>query len=140
MAGAKPYEFRGWRPPRSLIGQRIAIHAGARPIRQGEVLQLLNMLKNPAVCGQPCLHPDIARPLLENIRSGVRAPLSHILCTAILGEPKRGDDCAREFGEKAGNDSDREGTFNWGWPLADVEPLVPPVPARGAQGLWDWRP
>ena len=32
--GAKPYEFRGWKPPKSLIGQRLAIHAGARPVKK----------------------------------------------------------------------------------------------------------
>jgi hypothetical protein len=26
----------------------------------------------------------------------------------------------------------------WAWLLADVRPVVPPVPARGRQGLWDW--
>lgn len=26
----------------------------------------------------------------------------------------------------------------WCWILEDVEPVVPPIPARGAQGLWDW--
>ena len=30
IAGAKPYEFRSWSPPRWLIGQRIVIHAAAR--------------------------------------------------------------------------------------------------------------
>lgn len=141
VAGAKPYEFRGWLPPRSLIGQRIAIHAGARPMRRGEILQLLNQLVDPDRFGQPCLRPDIARPILERVYENERAlPLSHVLCTAILGEPKRGDECAREFGDGAGNDSDRDGTFNWGWPLADPERLIPPVPARGAQGFWNWTP
>lgn len=27
-----------------------------------------------------------------------------------------------------------------GWLLADVQPLCPPVPARGRPGLWDWEP
>lgn len=26
----------------------------------------------------------------------------------------------------------------WCWVLADVQPLAEPVPARGAQGIWDW--
>lgn len=140
VAGAKPYEFRGWRPPRSIIGQRIAIHAGARPIRRDEVLVLLNQLYDPRF-GQPCLHTALALPLLELAERNPKAgalPLSHVLGTAVLGEPKRGDECAREFGEEAGNDSDREGTFNWGWPLTGIERLIPPEPARGAQGLWDW--
>lgn len=44
--GFKPYEFRGWPAPRSLIGKRIAIHAGARPVRKDEVRQLLLQLQS----------------------------------------------------------------------------------------------
>jgi len=140
LAGAKPYEFRGWRPPRALIGQRIAIHAGARPMRRDEIVGLLNQLRNPGYFGQPCLHADIARPMLERMHEDNRGALSHVLCTVLLGEPKRGDECTAEFGPGAGNDSDRDGTFNWGWPLTEIAPLEPPVPARGAQGFWDWTP
>ncbi len=143
--GAKPYEFRGWRPPTSLIGQRIAIHAGARPMKLLELRDLLNALSDPNTdLPTPCLHRDHALPLLQRIldehsRAIPRfLPLSHVLCTAVVGEPKTGDACAREFGESAGNDSDREGTFNWGWPMLDVQPLTPPAPATGLQGLWNW--
>ncbi|WP_421925528.1 hypothetical protein [Neoaquamicrobium sediminum] len=142
VQGAKPYEFRGWKPPRSLIGQRIAIHAGARPIKRDEVQVLLLQLQDPKY-GQPCLHAPLALPVLEIAARNPKAgalPLSHVLCTAVLGDAKRGDECAAEFGEQFGNDSAREGTFNWGWPLLDIERLEPPVPARGAQGFWDWTP
>lgn len=147
VQGAKPYEFRGWRPPRSLIGQRIAIHAGARPIRRDEVTVLLLQLRDPKRYGQPCLHTPLAVPVLDIAHNNPKAaalPLSHIVATAILGEPKRGDECGAEFGidgvSGAGNDSDRDDHFNWGWPLTDIEPLRPPVPARGAQGFWEWTP
>ena len=26
----------------------------------------------------------------------------------------------------------------WAWLLTDIKPLAPPVPARGAQGFWEW--
>ncbi|OWV67899.1 hypothetical protein ATY76_13290 [Rhizobium sp. R339] len=142
--GAKPYEFRGWRAPQSLIGQRLAIHAGARPMKRAEVLALRINLANPGRHPTPCLKPDLAIPLLDRILEQSKRdvatflPLAHVLCTVIVGEPKRGDECAREFGESAGNDSDRGGTFNWGWPMLDIEALEPPVPARGLQGLWNW--
>lgn len=142
-AGAKPYEFRGWQPPRAIVGQRIAIHAGARKIVPDEIRVLIFQLGNPARYGQPCLHAALALPLLDLALTSPQAGAlvrSHVICTAILGEPKRGDLCAAEFGEHAGNDSDREGTFNWGWPLTEIERIDPPVPARGAQGLWDWKP
>ncbi|ARO22896.1 ASC/PUA-like domain-containing protein [Rhizobium sp. TAL182] len=142
--GAKPYEFRGWRPPERLVGQRLAIHAAARPMRRSEVLALrialTKTLRNPTAC----LHPDLAIPLLDRILEQEKGavptflPLSHVLCTAIVGEPKPSDECASDFGDNAGNDSDRDSTFNWGWPMLDIQPLEPPVPARGLQGLWNW--
>lgn len=138
---AKPYEFRGWRFPPRMIGQRIAIHAGARPVRRVEIANLLKQLHDPHIFGQPCLHRELALPILECALQNpktIALPLSHVVCTVRLGEPKRGDECAREFGAHAGNDSDRDGTFNWGWPMLEVEPLLPPVPARGAQGFWKW--
>jgi hypothetical protein len=139
VAGAKPYEFRSWHPPKSLIGQRIAIHAGARPMKRREVIDILSRMQNPDLASSPCLHVAIATPLLNQmLKNEMTIPLSHILCTAELGQPKSGEECAREFGDNAGNDSDREGTFNLGWPLLDIEPLVPPAPARGAQGFWNW--
>lgn len=151
--GAKPYEFRGWVPPTSLRGQRIAIHAGARPVRKGEVADLLDRLSDRA---EPlCLHADLARPLLERVFAGLKAkpghtlfgvsdepfrlPLSAIVCTAVLGEPKRGDKCAAEFGCREA--ARPLAKLNWGWPMLDVRPLLPPEEGvAGAQGFWDRRP
>ena len=139
IIGAKPYEFRGWKPPESIIGTRIANHAGARPVRKSEVADLIGQLLDPERFGTPCLVKDIALPFLERVYDDPTSlPLSHVLGTAVVGVPKNGEVCASEFGIGAGNDSDREGTFNWGWPLTDIEPLIPPSPARGAQGFWNW--
>ena len=130
--GAKPYEFRGWKPPAKLIGQRIAIHAGARKVRDREILDLLLKLET----GEACLHEESARDVLCcALVDPAILTLSHVLCTAVLGEPKAGDACAREFGLDAGNDSDRAGTFNWGWPMLHIERVLPPVPWRGRQGF-----
>lgn len=146
--GAKPYEFRTWRPPPAIIGQRIAIHAGARPVRASEVRRLVAALRGEGEAVNPCLRPE-ALQLLESLIAGfdkspdtlfatpaaTLAPLSHVLCTAVVGPPKRGDLVAQEFGF----DVDEEDGFNWGWPMLDIEPLTPPMPVRGAQGLWEWR-
>lgn len=153
MIGAKPYEFRSWKPPRRLIGERLAIHAGARPVRHSEVRALLMALRGDPRMTGPCLRAEIAVPVLDRVLAALQKspdtlfgtsehltlPLSAVLGTAVVGEPKRGDICAAEFGQDAGNDSDREGTFNWGWPLSSIEPFMPPVETRGAQGLWDFR-
>ena len=34
--------------------------------------------------------------------------------------------------------SDRDEHSNWGWPLTDIEPLMPYMPASGRQGWWTW--
>lgn len=152
MIGAKPYEFRSWQPPSWLVGNRLAIHAGARPIKASEVRALIMGLRGDERFSPPCLKADLALPVLDRVLAALKKspdtlfgtpealtlPLSHVLGTVLVGEPKRGDLCAAEFGVDAGNDSDREGTFNWGWPMGDVQPLIPPYPTRGAQGLWDW--
>ena len=44
IAGAKPYEFRGWRAPRSIFGQRIVIHAAAKKIDRDEVSHLYHII------------------------------------------------------------------------------------------------
>lgn len=63
--GAKPYEFRSWQPPGWLVGQRIAIHAGARPVKPREVIDLVQRLRGEG--DNPCLRADIALPVLERV-------------------------------------------------------------------------
>jgi hypothetical protein len=165
IAGAKPYEFRGWPPPRSLVGHRIAIHAGARAIKADEVRQLLLGMTASQCSGHPRQHSgliaDIALPILRGILEGIERsksplgclfpeplsahaperaqpialPLSSMLATAMLGEPTKNPVVD---GYHLVADSDPLDQLNWGWPLTDIERFEPPVPARGAQGLWDW--
>jgi hypothetical protein len=166
LIGAKPYEFRSSpytryvNPPK--VGERIALQAGARPVRRSEVAELVERLERNDPAESPCLHVDIALPFLRGVLAGLppkRAkwsggglfdatrpeglpapivlPHSVVLCTARLGEPKRGDRCAEEFGRPrlpafAG------ASYNWGWPLLDIEPVMPPEEASGMQGFWEW--
>jgi hypothetical protein len=139
MLDAKPYEFRGWPAPRSLHGQRIAIHAGARPIKRSEVADLIMRLQGetPWTTG---LRPHIALPFLERVHSSPGSlPLSVVLGTVILGQPRHSYEIIGEFGAPI-NDSDRDQHSNWAWPVSDIQHLEPPVPARGAQGFWRWSP
>lgn len=74
VAGAKPHEFRGWdysaRPQlRPIVGQRIAIHAGCRPARLGEVADLYFRLDD----GETGLDVDIARPILKRLGDALSA-------------------------------------------------------------------
>jgi len=144
IAGAKPYEFRGWRAPRSLIGQRIVIHAAARKIDFEELTVLFNVLalrdKSAQIAraaAETCLFPTLAIPVL-NRALGRELPMAAGIGTAVLGEPRLGTKIAEEFGVPRANDSDRDEHANWGWPMLDFEPWPEPIPMRGAQGFWNW--
>lgn len=113
--GAKHIETRHWQPPRALIGQRVAIHAGKRLIELG----LLG-------------HPAFAHAL-----AGYPIHYGAIVCTARLAnvEPITPDLC-RSL-------SDNELAFGdyhagrYAWHLHDVHPLAVPVPTIGRQGFFD---
>lgn len=137
MVGAKPWEFRG----RSFlayanhpqIGERIVIHAGARPVKPAEVDDLLHRL------GRKNDHTGLieapARQLLERVRAAYKCrllPLGAALGTAVIGEPKLSPDI---FGIPVA-DSDR-GNFNYGWPMSDLRPFKAPIPMKGSQGFFN---
>jgi hypothetical protein len=87
LAGAKPIEWRGYPFPVRMVGSRIAIHAGARPLRKREVAELLDDLAFDGGM-RTSLVPSIAIPLLERWHTSPElVPLSTVLCTAILGAP-----------------------------------------------------
>jgi hypothetical protein len=136
MLGAKPYEFRRWdfskRFP-SIAGQRIVIHASSRPVKAAEVLDILGRVRDRI----SSLKPEIAIPLLERLRAAHRCQgvveLSAGLGTAIIGKPVS---VTALFNSPA--DSDRIDHHMWGWPLTEIQSFAEPIPARGAQGFWNW--
>lgn len=132
VAGWKPYEFRRWPAPKRLIGQRIAIHSGARPPKRQEIADLLNRMQR-----RMSKVDEAALPFLEHahLTPGI-LPLSSVLGTAVLGEPKQ---AAKLFaGEADPNDSDRIDHAVWAWPMLEIVRFDVPIPARGAQGFWYW--
>ncbi len=135
-AGCKPYEFRQWPAPKRLVGQRIAIHAGARKVRRTELQQLLLSLNTDGGFGTAlAVHSAIA--LLERwLVSPSALPHSAVLCTATLGRPTP----ARVLFATDVADSDRIDHQTWAWPLDDVRPVDPIDWRPGAQGFWSWIP
>jgi hypothetical protein len=132
--GAKPYEFRKWAAPKAIVGQRIAIYAGMRAVNQNENNEMIIGIQR----GDPiALRKDIALPFLLKVSLAAPMPRGCIVATAILGAPIRADKIMAEFG-RVTNDSDRDGHFNFAWPMLDVEEMQPPIEAKGAQGFWDW--
>ena len=136
MAGAKLYEFRRWdygsRNP-NLAGTRIVIHAGARPIKRAEVVDILQRMD----AGESALIEAIARPILDRIlaahSNSPGLPFASGLGTATLLRARR---CTDLF--KGVIDSDRIDQHVYAWPLQAIEPFPHPIPCRGAQGFWNW--
>lgn len=124
IGGWKPYEFRGWKAPASIVGQRIAIHAAKRPIKTGELRDIMDY-----VCNARGITDGIdprCMDLLERVwRREVEPPMSAVLGTALLGAPRVVS-------------TDRTGD-RWAWPMLDRHAFAEPIPAKGAQGFWEWR-
>lgn len=144
VGGAKPYEFRGWRAPRSMIGQRIVIHAATKKIDRDELNDMLMVLalrdrsdEIARSAAETCLLPEAAIPILNQALEGL-LPMACGLGSAIVGEPRNGLDIAAEFGVPRANDSVRDEHANWGWPMLAIEVWPEPIPMRGAQGFWTW--
>jgi hypothetical protein len=141
ITGAKPYEFRGRKPPSTIVDQRIVIHAGMALIAAEEVRALLDAMEqratDPDACAMTCLHPDQAIPVLEAALRG-ELPRGAGLGTAVCGQGRSGYDIAEEFGLDRVNDSDRDEHANYGWPMTDIEQWPEPITARGSQGIWFW--
>lgn len=136
IVGAKPWEWRGWAPPKWLIGQRMVIHASVRPPRPAELHQIIADIDR----GDSSLVPAIARPLLQRAldrAGGGTWMLGAGLGTAIVGAGISAIDWAEKH-EKPGYDSDRIDHHMFGWPLTDIRPFTVPIPVNGKQGLWDW--
>jgi len=165
MVGAKPFEFRGWPATAWLIGEEMAIHAGARKMKAEEIEDLIERLNDGRDAWTTGLFKDKAMPVLERaLRQATEKrpkaavvsdlfgaalpadlppleyeslPYSAGLGVVRIGQPINGNDTAATFGHRI-NDSDRMKHSNWGWPMLDVRPFDQPFAIAGAQGLWDW--
>lgn len=127
----KRVENRSWRPPTSVLGKVIAIHAASapRPSKRAEASACAEVERQYGVA----LYPgDLARGAIVatarviGYRWADNAP--------CLPDPLLMDAGLRREVKQA--------TYNrWfvgpcGWALSDVVALDVPVPCKGAQGLW----
>lgn len=129
VAGYKPREFRPWAAPRAIVGQRIVLHAATRPMKAGELRDIINYVSTAegTLDGIDIRSLD----LLERVwRREIELPLACGLGTAVLGTPRIVAHGSQIDGGKP----------IWAWPMLDIEKWPQPVPAKGAQGFWEWRP
>jgi hypothetical protein len=136
--GVKPFEFRRWPAPRFVVGQTIAIHAAARPLKLDELGALYSRLKNDAGWGLE-MDAAAAMALVEQMHATWdQVPRSAVLCTAKLAAcVKVGDLPSIKAAPERAAEIDPN---MWAWRLADVQRFEPWIPAKGAQGFWDWLP
>jgi len=113
----KRVENRTWRPPESMLGQRIAIHAGVGLDKSGwDAFWTNRDLVGPNTCISFAMGLMLASP---------KAGRGVILATAVI--------------ERITTEGDSPWfTGPFGWVLREVETLEPDdwVKCRGAQGLW----
>jgi hypothetical protein len=120
--GVKVHETRGFRAPPHIVGQRVAIHATIRPFTLADIDErLAHLCVN--VFGEYC--PKTL-------------PYGAVVATALLQSSTPMTSCAPVDDNDAicGNWSpDR-----FAWRMAEVHPLLAPIPAKGMQGWWYWTP
>jgi hypothetical protein len=117
LSGSKTVENRSWPPPKSVIGTRIALHAGkkydyvsAEAIKQ--VLGLATIESTPGVIVGTVLIAGYVKIGTKGRDGTATSPELLPLLKSVWF-----------FGE-------------YGWALQDVRALAKPVPCKGMQGLW----
>lgn len=124
----KDIENRTWKPPKQMIGQRIAIHGGALP--KGHALEdcagqarfIAREILTPAYLKSL---PAAKKSFLSNL---MPLKVHHFITSGIV---------ATAVLERVVTESDSPWFFGpYGWVLSDVITLTEPVHCKGAQGLW----
>ena len=127
----KPIENRDFYP-RSVIGSRIAIHAGVGPSSSTSVTQVLGRLQECASrAGWACRIGSGAELMFSRRDVELRMPLRPRLTTGAI--------VATALVTGATQDSDdpwADPLAGCHWRLDQVRVLPEPVPARGMPGLW----
>lgn len=123
-AEPKRLENRDWPAPPGVIGQRIALHGGVLP-KPGEK-KYLREIRDALQWVNDKQHPDINDPVDAITDEQL---LSEFCVSGIFGVARLVE-CVT-----ASDDPWFAGAY--GWVLADFVRIDPPVPHKGAQGLWE---
>lgn len=129
----KDIENRSWQPPATMIGERIAIHAGSKALWKWRIWQLVAEVWDEVDQSEILEKVERYTSIVSaNDSSTVRDRFcSSIVATAVIESvlpPKSAND-----GWHMAN--------QYGWKLTDVKVLSQPVPiARGMLGFWNLTP
>ena len=132
--GRKRYETRSWAPPRPLIGQPLAIHASKSAVGRADAerfgLDWDTLPRGAVLCTAKLVaahHVGMLHHKDVMAQSG-----NNSLCRT------QDPDYAPETRSFPTDEYSDYYQMRWAWRLVDVVALDPPIPARGAQGLWVW--
>lgn len=140
----KRVENRGWRPPLSLVGQRLAIHAGAHiGGRKGRVATDEGVRAVEHMCPDLRLECNWWPPDPPSFRLDRDGPYHPVVTSAVVATCTVAGLVDDRPELRKGS---RGSPVPWGvpdqvwWILSDVQVLEKPIPCKGRQGLWEFRP
>lgn len=114
--GWKLVENRSWRPPSSVMGRELAIHATRRPAEVVDEVEARDLLAR---------YHGVALP--RSVRYVHGALVAVVRVVAVVTPDGKG--CPRELRHW-------HVPGQYGWLLADVRRLQRPLEVRGQQGVW----
>ena len=142
--GAKKTETRSWPPLASIIGQRIAIHAGLKKVHKHDAQLLWGVVNR-----LPWYVPG--KPVTLEIPGGSVIATAKLLTAFRVGQhsnPSPGAFASCDLthqglcpGALHTAEVDAYGDYSvgrWIWVLGQLEELPEQVPAKGHQGFWNW--
>ncbi len=123
-AAAKPIENRTWAPRAALLGKRIAIHAGVKPVDLDALEQIL------------IAFPDLAPYLSGKLPRGAIIATATLLGHVTAGGCVNGEWCMSRTSDVLMARATAWFTGPIGHVYGDVHILPEPIPCRGALGYW----
>jgi hypothetical protein len=134
----KSVENRTWKPPASIIGERIALHAGCSRPDKDRVRRVLASVGQGIGTYGAC--EEYAKTL-ETLTTGAIVGVATVAgwLDNSSGAPRFFDGSEVDgmpIAPVAENPSPWWFRGQYGWLLADIHPLMAPVPCKGALGLW----
>jgi hypothetical protein len=132
--GSKRIETRSWAPPKSILGERIAIHAAKGFPKECQRLVYEEPFTDALIYAGLNRVADLPRgvvvatAVLRNFWSTNETRCLENLCEMYDCEFK----LESEFGDYS--------KHRFAWVLTDVEQFTTSIAAKGMLGLWEWTP